>query len=281
MSIENTLNTMEQIARRNNPFSASIYTIQRGDTLSQILSGHYKVAPNSDQYKVAEAYALYFNPSITNPHNISSGKTIRLMQLPKPSAFAYCPVPEDFNQKIQLAKSSHRLEPLNSHPSAQLRDRLPPSREERELFYALARAQERFNWLGVASMGAGAFEHIAGAGNRALIAEVADNYQQYKDGKLTKGQYDGRRAKNLEKVSENLSHLQRFLFDGQTVNEAIRINRDKSLPATGRITNNIDKLSDLSKLASRGGVVLTGLGGAVACEDISNAETRKEKMRFL
>ena len=277
MSIENTLYTMEQTARSQNPFSASVYTIQRGDTLSHILSRHYKIAANGDQYKVAEAFALYFNPSITHPSNISAGKTIRLMPLPKPSAFAYCPVPDDFHDKIKLAKTRHRLEPLHSHPSAQLRDRLPPTREERELFYALARAQDKYNWLGATGMGFAAFEHIAGPGNRALIAEIGDTYQQYKDGKLTKGQYDGRRAKNLKQVSKNLSHLQRFLFDGQTANEAIRINRKKSLPATGRITNNISKLSNLSKLASRGGVILTGVGGAIACENIGNAETREEK----
>lgn len=73
MSIEATLRTMQNTARSDNPFSATVYTIQKGDTLSKILSSHYKVAPHSNQYKIAEAYALYFNNGISNPNRIMAG----------------------------------------------------------------------------------------------------------------------------------------------------------------------------------------------------------------
>lgn len=199
------------------------------------------------------------------------------MPIPRPSRKAFCPVPDDFHDQFKLAKTRHRLEPLRSHPSAQLRDRLPHNLAERNLFYALARAQDKYHWLEATATGFAAFEHITGSGNRALVAEVADIYQQYKDGKLTRSQYDYQRAKKLKQLSSNLGGLQRFLFDGQTANEAISINRKKGIPATSKITTNIGKLSELSKLANHGGVLLTAVGGAVACNNIGNAETREEK----
>jgi len=274
MSFDATLQKMQQEVQHR-PQDANVYTINHRDTLSRILTEHYNIAYNSAEYKIAEAYALYFNQRIDHPDRIRVGDNIRLMPLPRPSAFAHCPVPDDFHH--QLAKTRHRLEPLRSDSSAHLRDFLPHMEQERELFYALARAQEQYRWLDAAVMGFAGFEHIAGSGNRALVAEVADIYQQYKGGKLTRGQYDGQRAKKLKQLSQNLGHLQRFLFDGQTANEAISINRKKGIPATQRITGNVVKLSEFSRLASRSGVILTAVSGAIACDNIGNAETREEK----
>ena len=110
-----------------------------------------------------------------------------------------------------------------------------------------------------------------------MIKEVGDFYGQYKNGQLTKGQYDYKRAKNLKQLSRNLGGLQRFLFEGETVYETVSINRKKGISATDKITGSAIKLNELATLAKGGGVVLTGISAAIACEDIANTDNREEK----
>jgi len=176
-----------------------------------------------------------------------------------------------------VVQTRRRLEPARSHNSAFLRNRLPRSKEQRDIFFALARAQDKYHWLEMGSFGAASFAHLTGAGNASLIQQVGTAYEQYKNDKLTQSPYTKQRKLLLDQFSDNTRVFQRFLFNGETASEAIRITQQKALPATNRITSNVAKLNNLSKLAKGGGVLLAGMGGAIACNNIGNTEDRQEK----
>lgn len=276
MSLAHTLKQVDESIQYHHNAHAAVYAVQRGDTLSRILSDYYNIRAHTPEYEMAETYALYYNPNILHPDHIHIGDIIRLMPLPKDSANAFCPVPDDFYHH-RLVATRHRMEPAKKHPSVFLRDNLPISEEEREIFFALARAQDKYHWLEVGAFGAASFQNLTGPSNLALIKEVGDLYEQFQNGKLTRNQYNYQRAKRLNTLSKKLGVMQRFLFEGQTTHEAISITRKKSLPATMKITSNLSRLSDLSTLAKSSGVLLTGVGGAIACDNIGNTEDRQEK----
>ena len=122
------------------------------------------------------------------------------------------------------------------------------------------------------------FSHITGPANVALAQEVGELYQAYKRGELTKGQYDGRRAKLRKQLSNNLGFLEKRLLRGQTTQQAFRINRFKNMPVTHNISAYAAHLNRLSSYATYGGgIVLTSIGGKLACDDIAETDNRQQK----
>lgn len=76
-----TLKKIEQAAFASADMG-TIYVIQQGDTLSQIISDHYGIGINDPLYNLAEASAIYFNRKIEDRDRIRAGDPIRLMTLP-------------------------------------------------------------------------------------------------------------------------------------------------------------------------------------------------------
>lgn len=276
MSVATTLKKIDREIQYHHNAHSAVYAIRHGDTLAHILTDYYKISKGSPQYQTAVDFAMYYNPHITRPEHLKDGDIIRLMPLPKPSFAATCPIPDDFYTPRQIL-TRHRLEPARSHHSAFLRRQIPINKEQRDIFMALARVQDKYHWLEMSTFGAASFAHISGAGNTNLILQVGDAYEQFKSGKISQSQYTKQRKVLLDKFADNTRIMQRFFFNGETVHEAVRIKRQKALPATSRITANATKLNHLSKLAKGGGVILAGMGAAVSCENISNTEDRQEK----
>lgn len=276
MSVAQTLKRLDQSIQYHHNAHSAVYAIRRGDTLQAILTDFYKIQKGDPRYQTAVDFAMYYNPKILKPNLIREGDIIRLMPLPTPSFAASCPVPSDFYSP-RVAQTRHRLEPARSHNSAFLRNRLPRNKEQRDIFFALARAQDKYRWLEMGAFGAASFAHLTGTGNVSLIQQVGSAYDQYKNGKLTRAQYTKQRKLLLDKFADNTRVFQRFLFNGETVHETVRITQQKALPATSRVTANVGKLNNLSKLAKGGGVLLAGMSGAIACNNIGNTEDRQEK----
>lgn len=278
MNAQQLIQQAEDAAFRSNDLG-TVYMIQPGDTLSEIISAHYGVTVNSLEYNIAMNSAIAFNDRIEEGDYIRAGEAIRLMPLPDLNSSGFCPTPADFYKEKQIV-TRHKLEPMRSHHSAYVRDMAPRDMGvEQDIYRALALIQEHYLWLNIAgTTGAEAFGQIAGAGNVALAQQVGSLYEDYKNNKLTKGQYDGRRAKLLKEMSKNLGPLEKILLGGKTAKQAIRINRFKSLPVTHNISAYASHLGQLaSRATTGGGILLAGMGGAVACADIADADTRQEK----
>ncbi|MBX2807519.1 MAG: LysM peptidoglycan-binding domain-containing protein [Cellvibrionaceae bacterium] len=265
---------------------ATVYVVQAGDTLSDIIIAHYGIRWDDPQYKVAEAYAVTYNSTISHPDHIRAGDTIRLMPLPKPQAVDYSPEPQHLVDSggycPRQEPMQHRLEPLRSHDSALIRDVMPIDAEGQEMFTTLSLLQHHYDWAALPVGALSTFEHLTGPGNVALVKEVGSVYEAFKRGELTRGQYDYRRAKLLKQLSSNLGSLEEKILFGKPSREAIRIVNNRHLrsmgiPATANVSDYAVHLSELSRVARHGGVLLTAFGAAVACENIGDAETQKEK----
>lgn len=117
--------------------------------------------------------------------------------------------------------------------------------------------------------------------NSSLLIEMVENYESFKRGDITKGQYNYRRTKMISQFSSRLGPTN-FLLNGRAdPREVLRISRGKGAPSTEAITQQINKMNRLSKVASRGGVALSVVGLGVACHEMAHAGTQQEKNEIL
>ncbi|MBX2809036.1 MAG: hypothetical protein KTR20_10445 [Cellvibrionaceae bacterium] len=279
MTAQQLIDQAEHTALHSNDMG-TVYMIQPGDTLSDIIRAHYNADIDSLEYNLAMNTAISFNDNIEEEDYIRAGEAIRLMPLPNIHSAGYCPAPEDFyKEKERITR--HKLEPMGYHHSGYVRDMAPRNiGVEQDIYRMLALIEEYKGLLalGLANTGAEAFAHLTGPANVALAQQVGKLYEEYKLGNLTKGQYDGQRAKLLKQLSSNLGILEKAVFWGKTSQEAIRISRFKSVPVTHNISAYASHLNTLSRLGSQGaGIILAGINGKIACDDISATEDRKEK----
>ena len=117
--------------------------------------------------------------------------------------------------------------------------------------------------------------------NAPLISEVADAYNDYKAGKITKGQYDYKRGKLINKLRLKLGPTRLAINIKKLLNEIVRISQKKGTAPTHILSQQTRKMTRLSKLASRGGVVLSIAGLGVACYEIANTENQQQKNEIL
>jgi len=251
------------------PQKALVYTIQRGDSLNQIIRQHYKAVPNTPDYRVAEATILEFNHHITHPDRIFAGDVIRLMPLPDIYSADSCLAPETVNQPDFMATRQF-LEPLHSHPSARIRDAIPQQEDEQVAFSLLSELEEHHGIIST-SLGGGvnAFGNLVGQGNSELIREITDIHEDFKADKMSRNQYDYRRQKVVKKIAGRMGPVfQR---------NQLRIDQRKGVVPTHRIETHANHIAKLSRLANAGGVILVGAGAMLSCNEIGNTEDRQEK----
>ncbi|MGD8177440.1 hypothetical protein [Marinimicrobium sp. ARAG 43.8] len=106
---------------------------------------------------------------------------------------------------------------------------------------------------------------------------MVENYESYKGGDLTKGQYDYRRRKLLTQLSQKLGPTQWLLNGTSDLSEVLRISREAGTKPVFPLNQQARKLANASKLASAGGVILAAVSLKIACDQIAEAESDKEK----
>src|SRR5690606_5049672 len=94
-------------------------------------------------------------------------------------------------------------------------------------------------------------------------------YEDYKMGGRTKGQYDYQRHKTLQRLKTNLGPTNLLLNGTQSPNEVLRISRRAGTEPTQAITQQINRMKSMSKVAARGGVALSVVGLGIACHEMS------------
>lgn len=253
------------------PKKAQIYIVKRGDTLSQIILSHYKARPNTSRYQDAESSILLFNKHIQHPDKIFAGDVIRLMALPEASTPTLINArPNTITKPIMPPIAQVKKEPMLHDPSAIIRDKIPKDRHEQAAFELLV-ALDNSHGLINAGLGGGinAFGNLVGQGNSALVREITALYQEYKAGNLRKGQYDYRKKKIVNTVKKRMGPL--------FMREQLNIDRRKAFSPTGNIERHADRIAKLSRLATKGGIIMAGVGAAMSCRDIANTADQQEK----
>ena len=255
-----------------------LYPVKAGDTLSQIIADYYDIHYGHPQYKITEASIAYFN-DLDNPDYIRSGQLLRLLPLPSPEAVQACEMPEDFNPyTLPTSTTWHLLEPMSPGYARDIEHYIPLDPAEQEAFWTIAWWDYTYPFLSnTASGGMLAVGGIVGESNTQLLAQVKRVWEQYQSGLITQSQYNYQRQQLLKQYKELVGPFERLIFKNQSVNEAIRINRTKALPATHNIDIHAARIGQLARAMKYGGVVLSAASLGVGCYQIANTEDYHEK----
>lgn len=226
------------------------YTPESGDSLASVILRLYDEPPWSRRCEELRAVILQMNPRLKNSDRL---ERVALR------------VPDPYGSMLPPGLGS----PLVSAPTA--------SAEEHRKFWAMAWAEHSglLNSPGSVALGSGA--NLLSGGNLDLLRQIGDEYAAYRSGHLTKGQYDYRRRLLIERFRANAGPFERMMFRGLDTQQAIRIARHGGVPYDHNISQNVARLRQLGTLASRGGIVLTGVGMTAACVQIANTEDQKKK----
>ncbi len=240
-----------------------LYDVQHGDSLSRIIRRyHGPLAPGKQQAIIKRI--LLENPEIRDPNRIYPGQ-ILVLDIPR----QYCPIP-----KIMVPP----VVTIDERAIGTLKQGLENTgKEQKTIISTLAPLT-----LAAASTGLGTLDYTFKS-NAPLVAELAENYQDLMEKKITRGQYDYRRVKILKKLETKLGPLMRIgMGSKRPVNEVLRITRKKDAIPTKIIERKAERLLNLSRNLSRGGsVVLAGASLGVACHDIAHTDSRQEKNEIL
>lgn len=255
----------------------TVYEVVAGDTLNHIIREYYGIAPGGPRYTMALAHVRYFNPTLTDPNLIKTGQLLRLPPIEETEdAQPYCsPGDPTFSQE-DYGPTLQRI--LSTGALAQMKAQIPTTQPERDLFFLLAWLHQNYDYLSIgAGSGLGTWGNVVSDANRAIIADVTSLYESYKAGRLTKGQYDFRRRQALNKFAKLVGPFEKWLFKGQTTQEAIRISRTKALPATAKIEAQLGRLGKMANYAKHGGLLLTAAGVGMGCYNIAQTQNQQEK----
>jgi len=241
------------------------YRIKGGDTLSLIIFKMFGFTPNDSRYAGALQHIMSLNPQIKNPNRIVSGDLLHLGVIPENNTVA----------KTVPKVHSPAVFPTVTNPSFVTKDVAPADTDS---YWALSWLEENSNFLTIpGSIVLGAKGNLVSPGNLSLLTDVSDLYADYKNGIITKGQYDYRRALTLTKLRENVGPMEKFLFGNKTTHQSIRIARGGGIPATAHIEKHAVRLNNLAKVSKVGGVVLIGVGLTASCIQIANTKNSEEK----
>lgn len=237
------------------------YQVKPGDSLSAIIK-RYHGKISSQQQECILNQILADNPEIKNPNIIYPGQTFVL------------DIPNTYNSVPGLPKA-HVIQADEQVTTVlkQTLDKTTP--HEKGLLSAMVPIM-----LGTGSTGMMMVDHTFKT-NTPLVAEMAENYNDYKAKKITKGQYDYRRKTLLNRLKVKLGPVNMLINGTKSPNEVLRISRKKGSVPTHVMTQQIKQMGTLSKLASRGGVVLSVAGLGVACHEIAISDNKQQKNEVL
>tara|TARA_R110001583_G_scaffold97103_7_gene241859 strand:+ start:1324 stop:1806 length:483 start_codon:yes stop_codon:yes gene_type:complete len=102
--------------------------------------------------------------------------------------------------------------------------------------------------LATASAMAGGADALLNS-NKSLISKIAVSYEQYKQGAISKNQYDYIRKQTIDKLSENMKSTTRLFTGDKSVKEVLRISRTKGTVPTANIKYAASKIGDYGKAA--------------------------------
>lgn len=237
------------------------YDVQSGDSLVAIIRTYYGKVTLQQQKTIIENILLE-NPEVINPNIIHPGQTL-VIDIPQQyiaqPGFPSPPVIQANKPVIQTLKNN-------------LQTATPP---EKKLMSCLAPIM-----LGTGATSLTMIEQTFQS-NAPLLGEMVENYNAYKDDTKTRGQYDYRRKSLINKLKIKLGPMNRLLNGNKPSNEILRISRKTDKLPTHVINQQANRMKRLSRLASRGGVVLSVAGLGVACHQIAFTSDKKRKNEIL
>ena len=240
-----------------------LHKVQPGDTLSKILI-HYHGHQDQSRLQGLIAESMTANPYIKNPDLIYPGQ---LIQVPVPATYKTPPM-AGFNVPTLKLNESSCLGPVcKNWNEATLEEKtLMPGLIELSLMSSAALAEASDKWLN---------------SNATLMGRIPTEYEKYKAGKISKGQYDYARKQVIVQLEQNLKSATGLYTDGKTSREVLRISRTKGKAPTADINTAATKLGQYGRAATKAGYVLSAVSLGVTCYDIAREADPKKRSTLL
>lgn len=240
-----------------------LHKVQPGDTLSKILF-HYHGHQDQSRLQGLIAESMTANAFIKNPDLIYPGQ---LIQVPVPATYKTPPM-AGFNVPTLKLNESSCLGPVcKNWNEATIEQRtLMPGLIELSLMSSAAVTEASDKWLN---------------SNATLMGRIPTEYEKYKAGKISKGQYDYARKKVIDQLEQNLKSATGLYTDGKSSREVLRISRTKGKAPTADINTAATKLGQYGKAATKAGYVLSAVSLGVTCYDIAHEPNPKKQSTML
>jgi len=267
---------------KSTPYDKVLYKVSTGDTLSKILKLYY-----GDSALTFSNFTNYLdtikrdNPKIIDVNKIYPGQLI-LLRVPVMSSEAGAVnSTQHYDEHMGVCNADYESDPYETlfWPVIDSWKTMPVA--EQDALQALAPF-----YLG-ATLGLGGMSMTTSSidslfkSNIPALNEIKIKYEAYKAGRITKGQYDYARRQILNRLSSNLGPVKKALYGNKRPHEVIRINRAKNSVPTGKITQQAQRLSKMSKIASKGGIILSAVGLGVTCHQVAHANTGYKKNEIM
>jgi len=229
--------------------------VSSGDTLSKIISEYFP--DNTYGMDLYIQQVMADNPEVINADLIKPDQLLSL-RAPNPNM---CLAPLD-QKESEYVKELWRT--MDTQSQTAIKDSSP--------YYTTLS-------LGISGGGISMFTlEKTLVSNMSLLNGIPDEYQNYKQGKITKYEFDKLRKAKLDQYTRNVGPaINKMIHGDKRITTNFKLQPGRSLDATKSMTQHMDKLTKVSKVASRGGLVLTGVGLAASCYQISQADTQVEK----
>jgi len=239
-----------------------LYRVKPGDNINKIINNYFgTVSPQKRKDVTSTIVSL--NSSIKDPNIIHPNQ---LLQIEIPSKYSASPLANKIAPVLNIDKT-HLNTMQQQYKAANVK--------ERSMLSALTPIM-----LGTGAASITMVDKTFKT-NAPLVAKIAELYNEFKANKITKGQYDGRRQKLLNKLKMKLGPTKLLLNGTKSINEVVRISRLKGKKPISNVTRQVKRMGKLSKFASRGGVVLSVVGLGVACYEIANTQNVTVKNEIL
>jgi len=232
-----------------------LYSVKRGDTLTKIVHDQYNLFGSQAEPVIRRI--MENNPEITSADVIYAGQLIVLR-------FPWDAPEIGTSESKELWSTKESWNKLKQGEQEQMAD----------LAYV-------YSLLGVSQSAAGggltAAEQLIKS-NLDPIREIAQNYEKYRAGGMTKGQYDYARREAIKELQKRIGRpAESLLFRGKPANVALRMKPGGGVNATRPFMGQVNRLAKISSHASKGGLVLTGVGLGIACHQIAHTPDMVEK----
>lgn len=247
----------------NDDLDTLLYRVRPGDSLTGLLKRYHPRA-NSERLQSLASEVTRENPDILHPDSISPGQ---LIQLRVPSQ--YCAPVRPFQQLHTIrASNTDWVKTLKS-------DWHKSTSEERTTMSALLPA-----FMNAGNNKLSMIDTTLST-NTPLLNEMINNYENFKAGQKTKGQYDYQRRQLVERFKKNLGPTNLLVSGTQPPTEVLRISRKKGHTPTEPISKQLRKMQSVARITKSGTVALSVVGLGITCHQIGQAKRRDEKNEIL
>ncbi len=113
--------------------------------------------------------------------------------------------------------------------------------------------------------------------NKMYLQSLVKNYEEFKNGKITKGQYDYARRKTIKQLEHKMGPVKHLLSRKKSHRQVLRISRRRGHMPTRNINRYLGKMRKFARASKGGGYLLAGVSLATACMDIEDAKTKQEE----